>query len=117
MGFPRTTTLWGQLNLSVVLLKSLFEIDSHATTISIHGFHAKLMSFERTILSEIGDASGTGFAIGLVLTNECNFACSFCTAIPHALIDLHLMRCGRSVNLGTGENGMHPDFLSIIDSN
>jgi MoaA/NifB/PqqE/SkfB family radical SAM enzyme len=40
------------------------------------------MLFERTKLSETGDPSIPGFALGLGLTNECNLACSFCYRDP-----------------------------------
>ena len=63
------------------------------------------------------------FAIGLGLTNECNLACSFCYRDPNRIDRLTvnqvravMMRLRtHSVNLGTGENGMHPDFLAILD--
>jgi radical SAM protein with 4Fe4S-binding SPASM domain len=65
----------------------------------------------------------TPFALGLALTNECNLACSFCYRDPDRVDRLTLdqvrlvMEClpVRSVNLGTGENGMHPDFQRILD--
>jgi radical SAM protein with 4Fe4S-binding SPASM domain len=62
------------------------------------------------------------FALGLGLTNECNLACAFCYRDPartdrlspgqvrHVLARLPV----RSVNLGTGENGMHPEFRAIL---
>jgi len=61
-------------------------------------------------------------SIGLGLTNECNLACSFCYRDPARTDRLSLdqvkavMEClpVRSVNLGTGENGMHPDFKAIL---
>jgi radical SAM protein with 4Fe4S-binding SPASM domain len=61
-------------------------------------------------------------ALGLGLTNECNLACSFCYRDPTRADRLSLdqvksvMEClpVRSVNLGTGENGMHPDYKSIL---
>ena len=64
-----------------------------------------------------------GLALGLGLTNECNLACSFCyrdpTRVERLTIDQvrAVVNCipVRSVNLGTGENGMHPDFLAIVD--
>src|SRR3984893_9052554 len=67
-------------------------------------------------------ASPQGFAIGLVLTNECNLACSFCYRDPDRVDRLTLddVRAVmdrlpvRSVNLGTGENGMHPDFQRLL---
>src|SRR5258705_5386250 len=62
------------------------------------------------------------FALGLALTNECNLACSFCYRDPDRVDRLTLDQVRavmqrlpiRSVNLGTGENGMHPDFLRIL---
>src|SRR5690242_13371214 len=63
------------------------------------------------------------FALGLGLTNECNLACSFCYRDPNRVDRLTLEQVKKvvntlpvqSVNLGTGENGMHPDFLPILD--
>jgi radical SAM protein with 4Fe4S-binding SPASM domain len=63
-----------------------------------------------------------GIALGLGLTNECNLTCSFCYRDPTRADRLSLdqvksvMECVpvRSVNLGTGENGMHPDFKAIL---
>ena len=62
------------------------------------------------------------FALGLGLTNECNLACAFCYRDPTRTdrLDLEQVRRVvetvplRSVNLGTGENGLHPDFLAIL---
>src|SRR6516165_3611806 len=61
-------------------------------------------------------------SIGLGLTNECNLTCSFCYRDPTRADRLSLdqvkslMEClpVRAVNLGTGENGMHPDFRTIL---
>ena len=64
------------------------------------------------------------FSLGLGLTNECNLSC------PHCYRDtLGLQRLGftqvkailarlpvRSANLGTGENGLHPEYLSIVEA-
>jgi radical SAM protein with 4Fe4S-binding SPASM domain len=63
-----------------------------------------------------------GISLGLGLTNECNLACAFCYRDPTRTDRLSLnqvkavMEClpVRSVNLGTGENGMHPDFKAIL---
>ena len=74
-------------------------------------------------LSETERGSPQGFALGLGLTNECDLACSFCYRDPNRIdrLTLNQVRAAieslpvRSVNLGTGENGMHPDFLSILD--
>ena len=67
-------------------------------------------------------ASTKGFALGLGLTNECNLACSFCYRDPARTDRLSLEQVRsvmeglpiRSVNLGTGENGMHPQFREIL---
>lgn len=64
----------------------------------------------------------TGIALGLGLTNECNLACAFCYRDPNRADRLSLDQVRqvmerlpvRSVNLGTGENGMHPDFKAIL---
>ena len=74
-------------------------------------------------LSETERDSPRGFALGLGLTNECDLACSFCYRDPNRIdrLTLDQVRAAieclpvRSVNLGTGENGMHPEFLSILD--
>src|SRR5271167_4629024 len=63
-----------------------------------------------------------GIAIGLGLTNECNLTCAFCYRDPARTDRLSLDQVKevmerlpvRSVNLGTGENGMHPDFNAIL---
>ena len=63
-----------------------------------------------------------GISLGLGLTNECNLACSFCYRDPTRTDRLSLDQVKsvmerlpiRSVNLGTGENGMHPDFKAIL---
>src|SRR5271167_4123061 len=63
-----------------------------------------------------------GVALGLGLTNECNLSCSFCYRDPARVdrLSLEQVRSAlasvsvRSVNLGTGENGMHPEFREIL---
>src|SRR5258708_21313310 len=63
-----------------------------------------------------------GFALGLGLTNECNLAWSFCYRDAARVDRLSLEQVRsvmaslpvRSVNLGTGENGMHPAFREIL---
>jgi MoaA/NifB/PqqE/SkfB family radical SAM enzyme len=76
--------------------------------------------------SHAGEASAAaalpGFALGLGLTNECNLACSFCYRDPSRVDRLTLDQVRsviekipvRSVNLGTGENGLHPEFMDIV---
>lgn len=61
-------------------------------------------------------------SLGLGLTNECNLKCAFCYRDPTRADRLSfeqvksVMEClpVRSVNLGTGENGMHPDYKTIL---
>ena len=63
-----------------------------------------------------------GISLGLGLTNECNLACAFCYRDPTRADHLSLDQVKavmerlpvRSVNLGTGENGMHPEFKAIL---
>jgi MoaA/NifB/PqqE/SkfB family radical SAM enzyme len=63
------------------------------------------------------------FSLGLGLTNECNLSCSFCYRDPTRTDRLDLADVEsvldrlpvRTVNLGTGENGMHPDFARILE--
>src|SRR5881628_1212770 len=63
-----------------------------------------------------------GICLGLGLTNECNLACAFCYRDPARTDRLSLEQVKsvmerlpvRSVNLGTGENGMHPEFKAIL---
>ena len=65
---------------------------------------------------------GGGISLGLGLTNECNLTCSFCYRDPTRADRLSLEQVKavmerlpvRSVNLGTGENGMHPEFKTIL---
>ena len=67
-------------------------------------------------------AASQEFALGLGLTNECNLACAFCYRDPARVdrLSLDVVRSVmqrlpvRSVNLGTGENGMHPEFGKIL---
>ena len=67
-------------------------------------------------------APSAGISLGLGLTNECNLSCAFCYRDPTRVDRLSLEQVRavmeslpvRSVNLGTGENGMHPDFGEIL---
>src|SRR5438874_7270026 len=67
-------------------------------------------------------ATDAGISLGLGLTNECNLTCSFCYRDPARTDRLSLDQVKavmerlpvRSVNLGTGENGMHPEFKTIL---
>jgi radical SAM protein with 4Fe4S-binding SPASM domain len=70
------------------------------------------------------DAAGTArrLALGIGLTNECNLSCAFCYRDPSRVdrLDLEQLRAVldrlpiHSVNLGTGENGMHPQFREML---
>jgi MoaA/NifB/PqqE/SkfB family radical SAM enzyme len=61
-------------------------------------------------------------SLRLGLTNECNLSCAFCYRDPARTDRLSLDQVKsvmerlpiRSVNLGTGENGMHPEFKAIL---
>jgi radical SAM protein with 4Fe4S-binding SPASM domain len=74
------------------------------------------------MLVEEQAATTARFALGLGLTNECNLACAFCYRDPTRTDRLDLAQVQRvmdslpvrSVNLGTGENGMHPDFRDML---
>ena len=67
-------------------------------------------------------ATDAMIALGLGLTNECNLACAFCYRDPTRTDRLSLDQVKsvmerlpiRTVNLGTGENGMHPEFRAIL---
>ena len=69
-----------------------------------------------------GPTGETRVSLGLGLTNECNLACAFCYRDPNRTDRLSLDQVKavmerlpvRSVNLGTGENGMHPEFKTIL---
>ena len=74
--------------------------------------------------SPVSSAMSTpdAIALGLGLTNECNLSCAFCYRDPARADRLTLEQVKsvmerlpvHSVNLGTGENGMHPDFRAIL---
>jgi radical SAM protein with 4Fe4S-binding SPASM domain len=72
--------------------------------------------------SENSAGTPQSFALGIGLTNECNLACNFCYRDPSRVDRLALDQVRsvmhvlpvRSVNLGTGENGMHPDFPQLL---
>jgi MoaA/NifB/PqqE/SkfB family radical SAM enzyme len=63
------------------------------------------------------------FSIGVGLTNECNLRCPHCYR-PDMVIDRLTLGdiqrvCDsvpvKSMNLGVGENGLHPDYHAILD--
>ena len=62
------------------------------------------------------------FSVGLALTNECNLTCAHCyrdvlDMSRLALADVRRV-CEtldvRSINLGTGENGLHPEYHEVL---
>jgi len=63
-----------------------------------------------------------GFAVGLGLTNDCNLACAHCYRDTDRVDHLSLSDVRRvadrlpirAVNLGTGENALHPEFREIL---
>jgi radical SAM protein with 4Fe4S-binding SPASM domain len=63
-----------------------------------------------------------GFALGVGLTNACDLACAHCYRETARVDQLSLgdvvTVCEslpvRSLNLGTGENGLHPDYAVIV---
>ncbi len=73
-------------------------------------------------LPSTSKAHDATISLGLGLTNECNLSCSFCYRDPARTDRLSLDQVKsvmerlpvRSVNLGTGENGMHPEFKAIL---
>ena len=76
-----------------------------------------------TVPGTSGDVGAAArFALGIGLTNECNLSCAFCYRDPSRVdrLDLEQVRAVldrlpvRSVNLGTGENGMHPRFREVL---
>jgi radical SAM protein with 4Fe4S-binding SPASM domain len=79
-------------------------------------------SFSSSFGTSGAPQSAGGVSLGLGLTNECNLACAFCYRDPTRTDRLSLDQVKavmqhlpvRSVNLGTGENGMHPEFKAIL---
>lgn len=65
----------------------------------------------------------TAFSIGIGLTNECNLRCAHCyrsDMVREQLTRVDVRRvCDAvpavSMNLGVGENGLHPEYLDILD--
>ncbi len=63
------------------------------------------------------------FSVGLGLTNACNLRCPHCYRPEAGLNQLTLEEVKqvcesipvKSLNLGVGENGLHPDFHAILD--
>jgi radical SAM protein with 4Fe4S-binding SPASM domain len=63
-----------------------------------------------------------GLSLGVGLTNACDLACAHCYRDTERIDQLSLEQVTsaceclpvRSVNLGTGENGLHPDYGEIV---
>ncbi|MBI3086977.1 MAG: radical SAM protein, partial [candidate division NC10 bacterium] len=63
------------------------------------------------------------YSLGLGLTNECNLACAHCYRPTDGTFRLSLQDVRRicdsvpigSANLGTGENGLHPEYNAIVE--
>ena len=63
------------------------------------------------------------YSLGLGLTNECNLTCAHCYRPTGGVYRLSLEDVRRtcsslpisSANLGTGENGLHPEFIAIVE--
>jgi radical SAM protein with 4Fe4S-binding SPASM domain len=63
------------------------------------------------------------FSVGMGLTNECNLRCAHCYR-PDMVVDRLSLEdvqsvCAaipvRSMNLGVGENGLHPEYLAMLE--
>ena len=65
----------------------------------------------------------SAFRAAPLMADDCNLSCSFCYRDPSRQDRLTLEQVQavlgslpvRSVNLGTGESGMHPDFPRLLD--
>ncbi len=63
------------------------------------------------------------YSLGLGLTNECNLACAHCYRPTDGTFRLSLQDVRRtcdslpiaSANLGTGENGLHPELNAVVE--
>lgn len=68
-------------------------------------------------------SAATGLSVGIGLTNECNLRCPHCYRPDQAVDRLSLADVRRvceslpvrSMNLGVGENGLHPEYAAILD--
>jgi radical SAM protein with 4Fe4S-binding SPASM domain len=75
-----------------------------------------------TALAAAPSAALTGYAVGLALTDDCNLHCAHCyrDTVDVGRLSLEDVRrvCEaipvRSINLGTGENGLHPEFREVL---
>lgn len=82
---------------------------------------AELISTYQSPSNVTGDPAPT-YAVGIGLTNECDLSCAHCYRSQLQLNRLSLEQvkkiCGSvsvgSVNLGVGENGLHPQYHQIL---
>src|SRR5262249_53572844 len=71
----------------------------------------------------LGGDVASAFSVGIGLTNECNLRCAHCyrsDMVQERLTRADVRRvCGAvavgSMNLGVGENGLHPEYSGILD--
>src|SRR3990172_5701811 len=70
-----------------------------------------------------GGGRAMAFSVGIGLTNECNLRCPHCYRPDMAIDRLTLQDVRqvcesipvRSMNLGVGENGLHPEYRAILE--
>src|SRR5262249_1150454 len=68
------------------------------------------------------EEEGMGLSLGVGLTNACDLACAHCYRDTGLIAQLSLEQVTsaceclpvQSINLGTGENGLHPDYAEIV---
>jgi MoaA/NifB/PqqE/SkfB family radical SAM enzyme len=63
-----------------------------------------------------------GYSVGIGLTNDCNLSCAHCYRDTDRISSISLEQVKRicaaipveAMGMGTGENGLHPEFISIV---
>jgi MoaA/NifB/PqqE/SkfB family radical SAM enzyme len=64
-----------------------------------------------------------GYSVGIGLTNDCNLTCAHCYRDTERITSLSLEQVRQicqalpvaSMGMGTGENGLHPEFIPIVE--
>ncbi len=64
-----------------------------------------------------------GYSVGIGLTNDCNLNCAHCYRDTDQIWSISLDQVKRicetipvdSIGMGTGENALHPEFISIVE--
>jgi radical SAM protein with 4Fe4S-binding SPASM domain len=64
-----------------------------------------------------------GFSVGIGLTNDCNLNCAHCYRDTEQISSISLDQVKKlcesipvdSIGMGTGENALHPEFISIVE--